>query len=298
VRLRVTHTGNATEPQTPESWWDWMRLGKARTPGVEMKTRRRPALLLVVTCLIALHLSATGAVGAPPERVEAGLLMQVAKPKVTNVSPRSGPTTGGTRVTITGKRFGGLTKVRFGKSKALDVTRISGKKVRVTAPAHAAGQVHIKVVTGHGRSKPVNADTFTYTEGGPAVLEAGSYGGRTAQNRAITLYVSAGGTHLQDISVPLTDLSCKPAGNGFNDKIQIASVAINPDGSFTSTTTQTGIISGHPTTFTYVFRGNVHGVNADGIPRMAGTLRETLAWTDTPGHECSTNDQSWYAEHT
>ena len=39
--------------------------------------------------------------------------------------------------------------------------------------------------------------------------------------------------------------------------------------SFSSTTTQSGVFAGHPATFSYVFRGNVHGLNAAGKARLA-----------------------------
>ncbi|MEP6816504.1 MAG: hypothetical protein ABI873_13225 [Marmoricola sp.] len=124
---------------------------------------------------------------------------------------------------------------------------------------------------------------------------AGSYTGTDAQNRGLTFFVSAARTSLQDVSVPLTDLRCLPDGGVVNDKIQVPSVALNPDGSFASTTTQTGFFAGHPARFTYIFRGNVHGVTPAGFPRLAGTLRESIAYTDTPARTCTTNDQAWTA---
>jgi hypothetical protein len=72
-------------------------------------------------------------------------------------------------------------------------------------------------------------------------------------------------------------------------------VALNADGSFTSTTTQTGVIFGVPATFTYSFRGNFHGVDASGAERAAGTYTETIAYTDSVARSCTTDSQWWYA---
>jgi hypothetical protein len=123
----------------------------------------------------------------------------------------------------------------------------------------------------------------------------GSYSGRDAQNWGVTFYVAASGKSLQDVSVPLLALACIPDGGGVDDRLVVGSVPLNPDGSFSSTTTQTGVFSGHPTTFTYVFRGNVHGLSTDGLPRLAGTLRENADYTDIPARQCTSNDQPWTA---
>jgi hypothetical protein len=123
----------------------------------------------------------------------------------------------------------------------------------------------------------------------------GSYSGRDAQNWGVTFYVAASGNSLQDVSVPVLALACIPDGGGVDDRLVVASVPLNPDGSFSSTITQTGVFSGHPATFTYVFRGNVHGLSTGGLPRLAGTLRENADYTDIPARQCTSNDQPWTA---
>ena len=76
------------------------------------------------------------------------------------------------------------------------------------------------------------------------------------------------------------------------DKIQIASVAVLSDGSFSATRTQSGMFAGHAATFTYVFRGHVHGLSASGAARLAGQLRETVVYNDQT-RTCGSNFQSW-----
>jgi hypothetical protein len=121
---------------------------------------------------------------------------------------------------------------------------------------------------------------------------SGSYSGLDAQGHQLTFFVSATGTALQDISVPTVGLSCVPDGEATVDQLQIASVTLNADGSFTSTTSQSGVFAGHPATFTYLFRGNVHGLSPTGVPRLAGQLRESISYTDTPARDCTSNDQA------
>jgi IPT/TIG domain-containing protein len=94
--------------------------------------------------------------------VRADRFRYVAPPVVTRLSVSSGPSSGGTRVTITGRNLVGVRSVRFGDGPATAVAAGSATRLTVTAPAHAAGSVHVRVVTRYGRSKPVPADRFAY----------------------------------------------------------------------------------------------------------------------------------------
>src|SRR5262249_27629631 len=70
-------------------------------------------------------------------------------------------------------------------------------------------------------------------------------------------------------------------------------VPIAADGSFDSTTVKDGVWDDAPATFTYVFRGHVHSVNSSGVERLAGVLRETIAFDNGTSYSCTTNDQYW-----
>jgi hypothetical protein len=72
-------------------------------------------------------------------------------------------------------------------------------------------------------------------------------------------------------------------------------VPIAADGSFTSTTSQTGVVNSAAATFTYTFSGHFHGPNASGVARVAGVFREDIAYNDGTTQSCSTNDMSWIA---
>jgi len=87
----------------------------------------------------------------------------VAAPAVTSVSPASGPSTGGTTVTITGTGLSGATAVTFGATAATGFTVNSSTQITATSPAGAAGTVDIRVTTAGGTSVTSVADQFTYS---------------------------------------------------------------------------------------------------------------------------------------
>ena len=65
-------------------------------------------------------------------------------PTVTGVNPASGPTAGGTSVTITGTNLSSVTAVRFG-STAASFTLGTATSIDPTAPAGAVGTVDMTV---------------------------------------------------------------------------------------------------------------------------------------------------------
>src|SRR5262249_19645132 len=100
-------------------------------------------------------------------------------PVVTGLSATSGPTGGGTSVTITGKNFSGAAgrlSVLFGITPASSITILSDTQVVAVAPAHAAGTVDVRVQSGttvpdsnggniffgYGTSATAAADQFTF----------------------------------------------------------------------------------------------------------------------------------------
>ena len=83
-------------------------------------------------------------------------------PKITKVSPTSGPTAGGTSVTITGANLTGATSVRFGGIAASTVTVVSPTKIIAYSPAQSAGTVDVTVTTPGGVSAHGIQDYFTY----------------------------------------------------------------------------------------------------------------------------------------
>ncbi|MFG2094066.1 IPT/TIG domain-containing protein, partial [Streptomyces sp. NPDC048612] len=78
-------------------------------------------------------------------------------PVLSSVSPSSGPSSGGTVVTLSGSGFSGATAVRFGSVSAV-FTVNSSSQITATAPA-GSGTVQVTVVTPGGTS---NGVAFTY----------------------------------------------------------------------------------------------------------------------------------------
>src|SRR5262245_15280244 len=86
---------------------------------------------------------------------------QSVPPTVANVNPNTGPTSGGTSVTITGTNFSGATVVRFGNNAAGSFTVNSATQITATSPA-GVGTVDVTVTTEGGTSATSTADQFTY----------------------------------------------------------------------------------------------------------------------------------------
>ena len=85
-------------------------------------------------------------------------------PSVTGVTPKYGPTAGGTPVTITGNDFLPGSTVTIGGNvvPAAEVDVVSPTTITAVTPAHAAGTVNVIVTDQFGPSAISLADAFTY----------------------------------------------------------------------------------------------------------------------------------------
>lgn len=81
-------------------------------------------------------------------------------PQLTSIAPMTGPSGGGTLVTITGTGFAAGATVTFGGTSA-QVTNMTQTSIEVTTPAHAAGAVEV-VVTNPGGQNHNLPNAFTY----------------------------------------------------------------------------------------------------------------------------------------
>jgi hypothetical protein len=82
-------------------------------------------------------------------------------PAVTGVSPATGPTVGGTTVSITGSALSGASAVKFGSTSASSFKVNSETSIEATSPA-GSGTVDVIVTTSGGSSATSSADQFTY----------------------------------------------------------------------------------------------------------------------------------------
>jgi RHS repeat-associated protein len=98
------------------------------------------------------------------------------RPTISSLSPRLGPTTGGTAVTITGANFSGTTAVLFGKRSA-GFTLVSDQEIQATSPP-GHGVVNVRVTTPAGASPSSHTDHFSYIAGPGVVAVAPNHGPR------------------------------------------------------------------------------------------------------------------------
>jgi hypothetical protein len=106
-------------------------------------------------------------------------------PAVTGISPTSGPSTGGTSVTITGNNFGGVTAVKFGGT-AGTITASGPTTIVATSPP-GSGTVDVTVTTTAGTSAASSADRFTYIPPAPTITGFTPNSGSTAGGTSVTI---------------------------------------------------------------------------------------------------------------
>ena len=147
-------------------------------------------------------------------------------PKVTGLSPKEGPTSGHTKVKISGENLEAATaalEVKFGTTKAT-VIGDSADEIEVETPSGTAGVVHATVTTAGGTSASGTADEFTY-RGVPAVTgmspnEGPERGGTTVLVTGTNLEARAKSSSARPKAAKFefrsaTELSVKsPAGSG------------------------------------------------------------------------------------
>lgn len=94
-------------------------------------------------------------------RTPAGKDHAAPPPKLSSVSPNSGPVAGGTVVTIAGTDFAAGAKVNIGGVAVSSITSINANSISATTPAHPAGDADLEVVNADGQ-KGVLAGAYKY----------------------------------------------------------------------------------------------------------------------------------------
>ena len=88
-----------------------------------------------------------------------------AVPQIVSVSPNSGPTSGGTAITITGAAFEAGAEVDVGGSAALTVIVISPGEITAMTPPGPLGPADVRVLNPTVQTTSVSAGAFTYVTG-------------------------------------------------------------------------------------------------------------------------------------
>lgn len=101
-----------------------------------------------------------------------GSSSSVATIGLTTITPSSGPTTGGTSVTITGTNFptGSALTVTFGGTAATSVVINDSTTATVTTPVHAAGAVDVNVSLSSGGTATLTSGFTFFTPGAPLTI--------------------------------------------------------------------------------------------------------------------------------
>ncbi len=106
-------------------------------------------------------------------------------PTVTSVSPDTGPSSGGTTVTLTGVNFTGATSVKFNTTEATKFTVNSATSITATAPP-GTGTVYVTVTTPTGTSPTLPADRYTYVSP-PTVEQLSAKSGPAGGGTSVTI---------------------------------------------------------------------------------------------------------------
>jgi hypothetical protein len=144
-----------------------------------------------ITATTAAHAAGAVTVAVTNPDTQTGSLTNgytyVAAPTVTGVSPSSGPTTGGTAVTITGTNFVSGAAVMFGATAATNVVVTSATQITATTPSSATGAVNI-VVTNPDAQRGTLTNGFTYTSPtAPTVTSVSPNSGPATGGTAVTI---------------------------------------------------------------------------------------------------------------
>jgi IPT/TIG domain-containing protein/PQQ enzyme-like repeat protein len=107
-------------------------------------------------------------------------------PILSAVAPTSGPTTGGTAVTLTGQNFASGATVAFGGVAATSVVVVSATQITANTPPHAQGTVNVMVTNRDGQSSTL-ANGFTFGAPAPTVTSVSPTTGLTTGGTPVTL---------------------------------------------------------------------------------------------------------------
>ncbi|OBT38906.1 hypothetical protein VE00_11176 [Pseudogymnoascus sp. WSF 3629] len=161
-------------------------------------------------------------------------------PVISSITPTSGPTTGGTVVTITGAGLIDTIGVNFGTTPATTFTVDSDNTVTATAPAGAVGPSAVTVDTASATS---NGAVFTYVAT-PTLTSLSPTSGPIVGGNNVTL-TGTGFLTATDVF-----FGANPAAFTIIDDTLITSVAPSGFGAVSVTVTNPGGTSG-PQTYTY-----------------------------------------------
>lgn len=138
----------------------------------------------------------------------------VTPPTLTNISPTSGSTAGGTTVTITGTGFTGATAVNFGTIPGTGLTINSNTSITVTSPA-GSGTVDVTVTGSGGTSETSLNDKFTYIPTGTITGRVYDSGNTPVSGANVSVTVSGNAYTAQTALDGTYTINNVPTGSGY-----------------------------------------------------------------------------------
>jgi hypothetical protein len=141
-------------------------------------------------------------------------------PTVTGLTPNSGPTAGGTSVTISGTNFVSGAAVTIGGSAATNVVVTNSTTITGVTPSHPAGGVTVIVTNPDGQSSALT-NGYTYSTASPleVVLLADDFNDNSLDASKWTANLFSGFT---DTSLPIAEV---------NQRLEIGPLLMNTNGS-------------------------------------------------------------------
>jgi hypothetical protein len=162
-------------------------------------------------------------------------------PVVTSISPTSGPTAGGTSVTINGTGLLFATSVKFGTVSAASITSNTDTQIVAVSPAEVQSTVDVTVTTAGGTSATSSADQYSFVAPVPVVTAINPSAGSPAGGTSVTIT----GTGLS-FATAVTFGSTPAASITSNTDTQI--VAVSPAGTVGTTVDVTVTTAGGTST--------------------------------------------------
>ncbi len=148
-------------------------------------------------------------------------------PALTAVSPGTGPSSGGTTLTLTGTGLATVTEVTVGGTPATIVGTPSDTAITVTAPAHAPGAVDVVAVL--PGADATATDAFTYLDDGTGAVVTAVVPATSPTSGGGTLTISGSGlgavTDLTIGGVAVADLDVAPDGTTVTGTIPASDTA-------------------------------------------------------------------------
>ncbi|MBI1916709.1 MAG: IPT/TIG domain-containing protein [Planctomycetes bacterium] len=190
-------------------------------------------------------------------------------PTVTSLSPSSGPTGGGTSVTITGTNFTNVSGVFFGTMAAASYSVASATQITAVSPAAVAGATTVTVATAAGVSSAGIGTTFTFNATAPTVTALSVSSGPTAGGTTVVLT----GTNLNGATaVSFNGTAASSFSIDSPTQITATTAAGTAGSGYAVVTTPYGTSStGTANQFTYVAAPTVSGLSVTSGSTSGGT---------------------------